>query len=83
MLYCCRRVQSFTSIYENYVAQEIDLYENEHYFEDNKDLPATNILFASSLNLYQNSSSATDHHQLKSIVNKNGPSDETELMFNG
>ena len=32
MLYCCRKVQRFSNIYENYVLYELDEIEQQAYY---------------------------------------------------
>jgi len=45
-LYCCKKVQHFVSVYENYVATEIENLEN--FYQEEKEFPPKEIMFAGS-----------------------------------
>lgn len=74
-LSCCRKVQKFSNIYENYVYGELEEFDNHHDFDERDVIYPNNILYAPAFDVDKNAS-------LKQIINESKVVQQTELIFN-
>lgn len=77
-LHCCRKVQTFVSFYENYVAQEVEALENLRADLSREELAPSSHLFPASVRQEQ----VDDKTELKRILQVNGGVGTEELIFN-
>lgn len=73
-LHCCRKLQHFVSVFENYVAPEL---EDLDLINQEKEFPPTNILFASS----RESKPSDEALKLRHLIAESNVVDETEMIF--
>lgn len=86
MMHCCKQVQLFSNVFENYVYQELEEYENlynhEHYFED-KELPPSQIVHIASNDIqFEPEEKHENNCRVKALLNETKTVSPSEMVFN-